>query len=172
MFTDVFTGVPGSCHDARLFQMSDLSERIRMEAVQFPNNTHIIGDLAYTLTKTLIVGFKDLGNLTDQQKNFNKKLSQVRVVIEQAFALLKGRFRRLKYLETIRMDLICLFIIVACILHNICILNHDIAEDILDVAQEIEEERLVQEAANANQDAPAIRREAVQKRNNIMNNLM
>ncbi|XP_018562810.1 putative nuclease HARBI1 [Anoplophora glabripennis] len=111
LFLEVFTGLPGSCHDARLFHMSDLYERINNNSIEFVNNSHIIGDLAYTLTTNLIVGFKDYGNLTNQQRRFNMKLSQLRVRIEQAFAFLKGRFRRLKYMETVKFDLICLFII-------------------------------------------------------------
>lgn len=171
MFIDVFTGIPGSCHDARLFQMSDLAERIRNNSIEFPNDTHLVGDLAYPLTKTMMVGFKDLGNLTERQRNFNVKLSQLRVLIEQTFALLKGRFRRLKFIETVRLDLICLNIIVACILHNLCIVNGDIPDEIINLEQESEEERLVEGVGEA-QVHERNRRDAVIKRDNIMNSLV
>jgi len=68
------------------------------------------------------------------QKRFNDILSKVRQVIERAFALLKGRFRRLKYLDMNRMDVIP-FVIIACtVLHNICLegLDEDIEEYILE----------------------------------------
>lgn len=42
-------------------------------------------------------------------------------VIERAFALLKGRFRRLKYLHMSRIDLIPYVILACCVLHNICL---------------------------------------------------
>jgi hypothetical protein len=60
------------------------------------DDAHLIGDLAYKLSSTLMVGFKNHGNLTLRQKNFNVILSKSRVTIERAYALLKGRFRRLK----------------------------------------------------------------------------
>ncbi|KAJ8912410.1 hypothetical protein NQ315_013476 [Exocentrus adspersus] len=123
---NVYAGEPGSIHDARLFTKSDISIRIRSGEVQFPNDSHLIGDLAYRLSTKLIVGFKDNGHLTDPQKNFNRKLSQVRVAIENAFGILKARFRRLKMLETKRLDLISLLIVSACILHNICLTNNDL----------------------------------------------
>jgi hypothetical protein len=56
----------------------------------------LIDELAYKLSSTLMVGFKNHGNLTLRQKNFNVILSKSRVTIERAYALLKGRFRRLK----------------------------------------------------------------------------
>ncbi|KAF2892024.1 hypothetical protein ILUMI_14149 [Ignelater luminosus] len=92
--------IPGSLHDAKLFTFSDLYLRINDNDVAFPNNSHLIGDLAYPLSTKLLVGFKNTGDLTEHQENCNHKLSQTRVVIEHAFAYLKGRFRRLKFLET------------------------------------------------------------------------
>lgn len=43
------------------------------------------------------------------------------------------------------MDIICLLIVSTCILHNICILNGDEADDLIDLEQELEEERLLHE---------------------------
>lgn len=45
----------------------------------------------------------------------------MRQVIERAFALLKGRFRRLKYLDMSLIDLIPDVILVCCVLHNVCL---------------------------------------------------
>ena len=69
--------------------------------------------------------YRDNGHLTERQKNFNVVLSSTRVVIEQAFGLLKGRFRRLKYLDMSDLTLVSHVITTACILHNICIDNND-----------------------------------------------
>jgi len=55
------------------------------------------------------------------QKNFNYVHAQTRQVIEKAFALLKGRFRRLKFLDMNRDDMIPHVIIAFCVLHNICL---------------------------------------------------
>jgi len=81
------------------------------------------------------------GRLTQEQKNFNNVVSQKRQVIERAFALLKGRFRRLKFLDMSRLDLIPYFIIAACVLHNICLegFDNDI-EEFIEKGRELNEE--------------------------------
>lgn len=115
-----------------LFRKSDLYARIKNRLIDFYEDSHLVGDLAYKLSTYLLVAFKNVDRLSNREKSFNNKLSQCRVVIENAFGLLKGRFRRLKYLETIRLDLISLLIVSACILHNICILNEDLPEELID----------------------------------------
>lgn len=87
----------------RLFRKSDLYVNIKNLSIDFYEDSHIIGDLAYKLSTYLLVGFKNIERLNNREKYFNNKLSQCRVVIENAFGLLKGRFRRLKYLETVRL---------------------------------------------------------------------
>lgn len=90
---------------------------------------HILGDAAYPLRKYLITPYKDYGNLTEEQTNFNYKISACRVRIENAFGLLKGRFRQLIRLDfnTIRRS--SKFIIACCALHNLCICNADRLDD-------------------------------------------
>jgi len=61
-----------------------------------------------------------------EQKQFNNSLAETRQVIERAFALLKGKFRRLRYLNMSRIDLIPQTIIACCVLHNICIDGLDV----------------------------------------------
>lgn len=93
---------------------------------KFPNNSHLVGDAAYTLHEHLMTPYRDNGHLTDRQNNYNFCHSSARIVIERAFALLKGRFRSLlTVLEMDRIDLISEFIIACCILHNICLLQND-----------------------------------------------
>ncbi|GAB1867340.1 Protein ALP1-like isoform X1 [Camponotus japonicus] len=135
VFLDCFAGYPGSVGDIRVFRNSYFwSEVQRNRQLYFPNEEYIIGDKAYPVLRWCISGFRDRGNLTAAQKRFNDILSKVRQVIERAFALLKGRFRRLKYLDMNRMDMIP-FVIIACtVLHNICLegLDEDIEEYILE----------------------------------------
>lgn len=47
----------------------------------------------------------------------------MRQVIERAFALLKGRWRRLKFLDMNRDDMIPFVILASCVLHNVCLAN-------------------------------------------------
>lgn len=49
----------------------------------------------------LLTPFRDIGHLTPQEKKFNTHHSSNRVVIIRAFALLKDRFSRLKFINTI-----------------------------------------------------------------------
>lgn len=168
LFIDVYAGEPGSIHDVNLFQKSDVYQRF--SETEFPNNSHIIGDLAYPLSKKMLVGYKDFGDLDPQKKYFNKKLSALRVCIEHSFALLKGRFRRLRYLETRRLDLICLIVVGACILHNICQLSGD-EPDHMNLDEELERERLQneEEIFEAENVRNRRRREGEEKREYIAN---
>lgn len=49
----------------------------------------------------------------------------MRQVVERTFALLKGRFRRLKYLHMSVADLIPYVILACCVLHNLCLQGCD-----------------------------------------------
>lgn len=171
LFIDVYAGEAGSIHDMTLFKRSDLYHRIINNEISFYNDAHLIGDLAYKLQTYLIVGFKRIAPLTQRQRNFNVMLSRKRCIIENAFALLKGRFRRLKYLEIRRMNLISIFIISGCILHNICILNGDLPDDILNLQEELEQIQADQPDNFLDIDDELQNHLAVIKRNNIVNTL-
>jgi hypothetical protein len=98
MFIDIFAGWPGHSHDAQVYHCSKIGQKI----INDPESVlllawHIIGDGAYPLTESLMTPFKDNGHLTRKQKIFNKKLSSSRILIEQAFGKLIGRFSKLKY---------------------------------------------------------------------------
>lgn len=102
-----------------------------------PNNCIILGDKAYPVLQWLVPPYIDRGNLTDNQKRFNHKHAQTRQVIERAFALLFGRFRRLKFLDMNKIEMVPHTVLAACILHNICLDHSD-----------IEHEELIQEGLN------------------------
>lgn len=80
----------------------------------------------------MITPFKDHGNLTPRQPRFNFIHSS------RAFSLLKGRFRRLKYLNMLRIRDIPTVIIAACTLHNVCLDSGDQWEDFMgDIEEEV-----------------------------------
>lgn len=96
-FIDVFAGWPGRSHDARIFRCSIIGQSIlNNPSSVLPISCHILGDGAYPLSDGLMIPYKDNGHLTQKQKNFNRKLSSTRVLIEQAFGKLICRFRKLK----------------------------------------------------------------------------
>ena len=80
-----------------------------------------VGDPAYPLPPDLMVAYKNNGHLTAKEDKFNNCLSAARSSIERAFSLLKGRWRRLKYLDMTNIDRIPFVIIAFCVLHNVCI---------------------------------------------------
>ena len=69
--------------------------------------------------------YPETATLTARQREFNKALSRVKVVIEQAFGMLKGRWRCLLDKLDESVDKILQTIIACCILHNICLNIHD-----------------------------------------------
>jgi len=56
----------------------------------------ILGDSAYGLTNWLMRPFTDRENLTNEEVALNAAQSKERVVVENAFGRLKGRFRSLR----------------------------------------------------------------------------
>lgn len=143
-FIDVFAGICGSVHDARVWSMSDIKEELEENVSEFgPSGSHILGDSAYGLKQFLMTPYKDRGFMTATQRNFNKILSRHRVVIERTFGLLKGRCRRLKYLYIQNVKYGALIIVACCVLHNICLeLEDDTNEEILGELPTIENEEI------------------------------
>ena len=79
-------------------------------------------------------------------KNYNFAQSSTRIAIEQAFAALKGRFRRLKYIDMDSTSVISDVVLTACTFHNVCILGEDNLEDFI---EDIEEDgRQIHDADN------------------------
>lgn len=105
--------------------------------------------------------------MTIIERPFNRINSETRVIIEQSFSLLKGRFIRLKLCETQRLDIISSIILSACILHNLCIQEDDIPNDI-NLERELEEERLMNVNKVLEEDENINR---VRKRSDIVNSM-
>lgn len=126
LFTDCYIAFPGSVNDRRIFENSDLYLDILIDPRKyFPNDEIIIGDKAYPTLEWCLEPYIDRGKLTPAQKKFNHILSQTRQTVERSFALLFGRWRRLKFLDMNRTDLVPATVIACCVLHNFCILSKD-----------------------------------------------
>lgn len=126
-FTYVYVACCGSLHDARVWDLSDISEEINRHYDNFfPNETHILGDAAYSLKPYLLTGYRNDGHLQGFRRYYNTLHAKTRVIIEQAFALLVGRFRRLKYLYLENVEYASLIILSCCCLHNICLSFNDL----------------------------------------------
>lgn len=131
---DVYCAEPGSMHDARLFKRSTFYRKISENPNLIPSGKILLGDSAYPQLNYLITPYKDFGNLTAKQRKFNTIHSSTRVVVENAFGLLKRRFRRLKFFESANLGFVANCVLAACILHNICIMANN-SEEWLDESQ-------------------------------------
>lgn len=121
-FLDVFTGVPSKIHDSRVLKLSFINKQIPKICAP---DYHILGDSAYPLRNYLLTPYRDYGNLTESEKIYNQKFSQTRVKIENAFGLLKSRFRQLIRLDFHEVETMGKFVIACCALHNLCIERND-----------------------------------------------
>ena len=81
----------GSSNDAFVFRMSGLVEWLNFDV---PEGFHIIGDGAYPLLSKLLRPYK--GQLTNDQKVFNKRICKQRRKVENAFGFFKNKFRRFR----------------------------------------------------------------------------
>lgn len=123
-------GAPGSTHDARLLKSASIYSDIINGSVIPDRKVALgnfgdiplvtIGDSAFPRFSWLIKSYNE--NTSDkQQRYFNKRLCGARVVTENAYGMLKGRWRILfKQTECRLFNL--RYITMACIaLHNLCI---------------------------------------------------
>lgn len=79
----------------------------------------LLGDSAYPCLTEVMIPYKDNGHLTRKQKIFNQKLSSCRVIIENAFGILKQRFRQLYHFKLRDNPRMVRVIHACCVLHNI-----------------------------------------------------
>lgn len=71
----------------------------------------------------MLIPFVNNGHLTPLQRNFNRKLSQCRVRVENGIGRAKGKWRRLKFLHARNPAIVVDYITAAFVLHNMVILN-------------------------------------------------
>ena len=145
---DVCIGWPGRIHDARVFANSKVFRRAE-EGELFPNQTVdiegiqmpivLLGDPAYPFMAWLMKPFSDNGRLTREQHIFNYRLSKVRMVVENAFGRLRGRWRFLLKRNDSNLNNVTNIVAGCCMLHNLCetrcqIFDEDLLQDVADSA--------------------------------------
>ena len=167
-FTNCYAGWPGSVHDARVFSNCDISQVIENDpSSYFPDDTHLVGDAAYPLTRYMLTPYKDNGYLTEVQKSYNNRQSVTRNIIERAFALLKGKFPRMRFINCNNMEEVAKLIISTCVLHNFCV-DENLTSGILEDEYEITE---YEEEVNNFICVGGSLRDAESKRDRIAQNL-
>ena len=130
LYTDIYVGWPGSVNDGRVWRNSPLKRKLDQVAADptahpdfFLSHAHFLGDAAYPRETYMIPPFKDNGRLRHKHRRFNKCHSATRMGVERSYAMLKGRFKTLKWLNYGSMELNCKVIMACCILHNYILLK-------------------------------------------------
>ena len=134
-FLDLTVGAPGSTHDARFLRNTGLFKRITAGEGLPNKGVHLgdeygeiplvtIGDSAFPRFSWLVKGFSENTN-DPKERKFNLKLKGARAVTENAYGMLKGRWRIL-YKKTEMKTYNLKYIIMSCVmLHNLCISRND-----------------------------------------------
>lgn len=146
LFRDVYVGWPGKVHDSRVFKNSPLYDAccartfLPMGLSKVITNVVvppvILGDSAYGLTNWLMRPFTDRGNLTNEEVAFNTAHSKTRVVVENAFGRLKGRFRSLGKRLDQSVENATTTVTACCVLHNYCeVMKEEFDEEWLEGVQ-------------------------------------
>ncbi|XP_035986731.1 putative nuclease HARBI1 [Fundulus heteroclitus] len=128
MFRDICVGWSGSTHDARVLVNSQLYQfwengvfphlQTEIDGVMVP--PVILGDPAYPLLPWLTKPYPENAGTTEAQKKYNFIHSRSRIVVENAFGRLKGRWRRLLKRIDNNTSNVPNVIAACCTLHNIC----------------------------------------------------
>lgn len=141
-FININIGWPRRVHDAKVFRNSTIFEIGNTKCQQLHGHYHILGDCAYPLKRWLLTPYRDTGHLTRNETNFNKNLSARRPVIERSFGLVKGRFRRLKYICMRDVKEICNVISTAFVLHNVCIFRGEELEEFMEADEDVNQDNI------------------------------
>ena len=133
-FLDINVGWPGSAHDARVLPHSSVYEKAESGTL-LPSTTrliagenvplYIIGDSAYPLLMWLMKPFPHSSHLSDDKKTYNYRMSRARIVVENAYGRLKGRWCRLMKKNEMNIAKFPIIIAARCTLHNMCEVNGD-----------------------------------------------
>ena len=112
-------------HDARVYSSSFISKELETVC---KDNFHIIGDAAYPICPYLLTPYRNATLLDERKTIYNRRLSQTRMKIGNAFCLLKQRFRQLSLVYFHSVDKVSRLIMACCVMHNLCIDNQDFEE--------------------------------------------
>ena len=120
-FTYTLSGWPNSVHDSRVWSSSQISHQ---PSSFFSKGEYLLADSAYSSTLYVISPYKKPTSLSNNSQHFNRILSSIRIDIEHAFGMLKGRWKslcglRLKVDTDEHYEYAIQWIIACVVLHNV-----------------------------------------------------
>lgn len=163
-FLDVFVGATSKIHDSRIFKLSHIYLHLPTIC---EGKYHILGDAAYPLREFLLTPYRDFGDLSEQEKKYNKKHCQTRIKIENTFGLLKQRFRQLQRLDFFTVERMSKFVLGCCVLHNLCIEEGDLWSDVSESERSISVQDNLRTAVDENEMEAVLHADGERKRNII-----
>lgn len=104
MIANLYGPVEGRRHDSGMLAMSELLQQLQLHS-RSPNGNPlcVYGDPAYPLRVQLQGPFK--GNLNQQQKDYNKAMSQVRTSVEWVFGDISKYFAFIDFKKNLKIQL-------------------------------------------------------------------
>ena len=137
-FLDVYTGWPGSVHDAHVLAHSTfykkantgqlLSAATRMiNGVNVP--VFVIGDSAYPMLPWLMKPYSQPSVYSAERTTYNYRICRGCIVVEIAFGRLKSRWRCLLKRNDMLVKNVPTIVAAACVLHNMCEIHGDRFDD-------------------------------------------
>ena len=85
----------------------------------------ILGDSAYPALPWLVKPFPETAIMTDMEKFYNYRQSRARMIVENSFGKLKGRWRCLLKRMDFQLENVAPVVTACVVLHNICELYGD-----------------------------------------------
>ena len=130
-FYDVDIRMPAAAGDWNTYKKSKLYTKLNSHDKRpYPEGMHLLADAGYYADPHLLVPFSRKAGYSYEELNFNYCHSKARVVVEDAFGILKMRWRRFNHFDIREdVDFVPLLVKAACVLHNICRQNADFVND-------------------------------------------
>ncbi|XP_030377663.1 protein ANTAGONIST OF LIKE HETEROCHROMATIN PROTEIN 1-like isoform X2 [Scaptodrosophila lebanonensis] len=135
-FLDVHIDVPNDLQC--ILMKSPLFERLidtDQDQPLMSEQQHLVGEMSYPLLLNLMTPFPDYGDLTPCHMSYNLAVHLWNAPVERAFASLLSRFQRLQSLDITTLDLACVVVSAACMLHNFIL---DCGEPLEDITVDFE----------------------------------
>ena len=120
-FIDVVAKWPGSTHDAFMWRMSGINQKISCRDIPIVNGW-FLGDSGYPLRPNLLTPI--LSPETPSQRRYNRAFLRTRKTIECAFGLWKSRWRSMDKTGgslCYSPGRVCRLVVATMVLHNICV---------------------------------------------------